>query len=247
LPIPLNKFRKLPTFEEDEIRKRNERQRISQFIESLKDPSKVLAGCNAFTRMEPRDQTYVLCMNFAAKPDPKSKLFAIDSLLREWNKKSFYRFRPNLLEKISPDVESFMKKEGHQIESLEVNTLGHLDPSEIQLTSDLYEKLSKYESIGRTGASKVLHMMVPKVFVMWDDNICDAYHLLHSGHKAQEGTCYRQFITTSNEIADSVLSKTSEEELSIKHPSFQVSGFKKTLAKMIDECNYARFTLNIPN
>jgi len=243
LPISLDKFRELPAFEEREVQKEKERQKISQFIEWLKDPSNVIIGCNVFARSEPRDQIYVLCMNLAAEPDPKGKLFAIDSLLREWNKKSFYRFRPDLLEKITPDIQDFLRQQGHQIETLEGTTLGHLDSSEVQLASELYWKLSKYESIRQTGASKALHMMVPRFFVMWDDKISSAYHRLHSGHKVQEAACYQEFMRTCNEIAESVMSKASEKELSTKHPSFKVSGFKKTLAKMIDECNYAEFTL----
>jgi hypothetical protein len=243
MPISPDEFRKLPTDEERELQKEKEKDKISQFIESLKDPSNILIGCNIFTKAEPRDQTYVLCIGLSLKPDLNSKLYAIESLIREWNKKSFYRFRPKQLNKISPDIQSFLRQEGSRIESLESKTLGHLDLSDIQLVSELYWKLSEYDSIGQTGASKALHMMMPRLFVMWDDNIASAYHRLHGGHKVQEALCYQQFMRTSNEVAAAVLSKTSEEELSTKHPNFKAIGYKKTLAKMLDECNYAEFTL----
>jgi len=243
MPISLDEFQKLPTDEERELRKEGEKHKVSEFIESLKDPSNVLLGCNLFAKAEPRDQTYVLCMNLSLKPDHESKLFAIETLIREWNKKAFYRFRPNLPEQISPDIQSFLKKEAHQMKPLEDKTLGSLDPSDIQVASELYWKLSKYRSIGQTGASKVLHMMIPRLFVMWDDKIASAYHRLHAGHKVQEESCYQQFMRTCNEIAAVILSGVTEEELSARHPSFKAFGFRKTLAKMLDECNYAEFTL----
>jgi len=243
MPIPLDEFEKLPTDQEREHQKEKEKDKISQFIESLKDPSNILIGCSVFAKAEPRDQTYVLCMNLSLKPDPKSKLYAIESLIREWNKKSFYRFRPKQLNKISPDIQSFLRQEGGRIGSLESKTLGHLDLSDIQLVSEVYWELSEYDSIGQTGASKALHMMIPRLFVMWDDNIATAYHRLHESHKVQEALCYQQFMRTCNEVAAAVLSKTSEEELTTKHPNFKSTGFRKTLAKMLDECNYAEFTL----
>jgi len=242
MPISYEEFRRLPTLEEEKRKVGEQVEKVSKFIEELKEPSNLLAGCRKFVEGEPRDYLYILCSYFSASSNSRGKVFAVDKLLREWNI-SYYRYRPSLKQRICNDLDNFLKGNNPQLASLQAKMLGQLDSSDIEVTSGLYEALSKYYSIGQTGASKVLHIFIPKVFVMWDDFICKEYHHLHSGHKPQDIVCYREFVKTCNEVAKAIRTKISEEELSICHPSFEVSGFKKTLAKMIDECNYAQFTL----
>ena len=64
-----------------------------------------------------------------------------------------------------------------------------------------------------------------------------------SGVSTSFGTeCYADFMNTCNEIATKVLEKISKEELSRNHPAYSELHHIRTIAKMLDECNYCWFT-----
>jgi hypothetical protein len=114
-----------------------------------------------------------------------------------------------------------------------------------QQISDIFDTFSSKSSILTTGASKALHMINPKLFVMWDNTIRTFYHRLHDDYARSSSpveTCYVKFLTTCNQIAVSL--ETEYEWLMKAHPSFEVYGFSKSIPKMIDECNFVRFFLN---
>lgn len=95
-------------------------------------------------------------------------------------------------------------------------------------------------AIGYTGASKAFHMLYPAVFMMWDQAIKDAYHQegeprhrkASAGkgeHTSGTGECYVVFLKEIKEFVES--------ELDMKQFS------NKTPAKVMDEYNYAKYTL----
>ena len=85
----------------------------------------------------------------------------------------------------------------------------------------IFEVLSKIKGIQFTGASKLIHLTVPNVFVMWDAYIRKAW-----GFKRGDAEDYFNFLL-----------KMQEEFKHIKRRD------GRTLAKCIDEYNYVIFTL----
>ena len=85
----------------------------------------------------------------------------------------------------------------------------------------IFGVLSKIKGIQYTGASKLMHLTVPEVFVMWDGYIRKAW-----GFKKGYSEDYFNFL------------KKMQEE-------FEKIGKNKsrTMAKCIDEYNYVKFTL----
>lgn len=106
--------------------------------------------------------------------------------------------------------------------------------------SDGYNELLKQERINATGASKAMHMLHPTTFMMWDDAIMDAYHKegegnhwnagSHQGHHTRgDGECYLAFLGETQEF---IIETTDFGE-----------EFGKDPAKVMDEYNYAKYTL----
>lgn len=84
--------------------------------------------------------------------------------------------------------------------------------------------------------TKVLHMILPKLVVMWDTNICRAYGI----SKSPEGYV-NKFIPMMKEIANEVVAFYMEENRTSREAAvFKIEELSKlkTMAKLIDEYNY---------
>ena len=107
----------------------------------------------------------------------------------------------------------------------------------------VYGVWQSMKSIRMTGASKILHFLVPWLFVPWDDAIRKFYHseCNHTGHTVGDPDCYLEFMKTCNEIAAALLEKCKCRDyryLSYLHPAYIARGDIRTIPKMLDECNY---------
>lgn len=136
----------------------------------------------------------------------------------------------------------------------------------VNLTKDVKNSLSvvfnrvasccrtrRFES---TDASKLLHGMIPDLFVMWDAAIKEGMKKegVISGHREQardyDGEYYAwEFLPKMQERAISFLDSYIRENggnyrSACRNLSSMADGY--TLAKLIDELNYARFTKKIP-
>ena len=110
--------------------------------------------------------------------------------------------------------------------------------------------------LGPTGASKVIHLLHPRLFVMIDEKIRRAYHALHPkrGRRHTPGRCYLEFLRQSQSIARSLADKAGgEERLWEAHKStippnsraaLETLGVDEPIAKLLDECNYVAITRN---
>jgi len=87
----------------------------------------------------------------------------------------------------------------------------------------IFNTLSKIKGIEKTGASKLIHLKVPKVFVMWDGYIRNYYGL-------KKGDCY-DYIS---------FLKLMQKEFKNTKPQFG-----RTPAKLIDEHNFITITMPI--
>jgi hypothetical protein len=93
-----------------------------------------------------------------------------------------------------------------------------------------------------------LHILNPDVFMMWDNNIRKAYHVLHNEKRHGIKECYIEFLKQSKEIIQAILKEKTEDRLWEEHLAFldkgfvQAFSFHETVLKMLDECNYVKFT-----
>lgn len=104
-------------------------------------------------------------------------------------------------------------------------------------------RTARFES---TDTSKILHAIIPDLFVMWDDKIKKATIGVRGSGKDYDGKCYAyEFFPRMQELAKKFLdSFVKEHGGSYENASMRISEMADgyTLAKLIDEINYLRFT-----
>jgi len=101
----------------------------------------------------------------------------------------------------------------------------------------IYERISSVKGVGATSASKIMHVLNPNLFVMWDSDIRSDYDM---GEGSKD---YLNFIRMMQEKAIAFLKYFGEERgcgrdeaerlLSEEHGG-------KSIAKLIDEYNWLR-------
>lgn len=114
--------------------------------------------------------------------------------------------------------------------------------------SEIFDKIarcSKRRRFESTDASKILHAIIPNLFVMWDRNIRKAI----IGNKERDGRCYAfEFLPKMQEAAKEYLDDyVKENGGNYESATLQISTMadNHTLAKLIDEYNYVRYTKKI--
>ena len=114
---------------------------------------------------------------------------------------------------------------------------------------DAFDKVANCTSIGRyesTDASKILHTILPDFFVMWDDNIKEG---VVQGRKM--GAAYAFFFLPKMqlELREAIEKCMEERKLNrtdaITYICEKCDG--KTLAKLVDEYNYMKYTKKHPS
>ena len=95
-----------------------------------------------------------------------------------------------------------------------------------------------------TAASKILHIINPELFVMWDGRIREGY--ICRLKKKDNWIWYTEFLQEMQRIAKCAIKQVKENE---SHHSDEtaiasLTGCKHTLAKTLDEYNYMKFTRN---
>jgi hypothetical protein len=94
-----------------------------------------------------------------------------------------------------------------------------------------------------TGASKILHTILPSLFVMWDASIRPGYAVI--GMPSDYASKY--LIRIQKQVKEAIMSYVHEfgcdREVAVR--AIIKKGNGRTLAKLIDEYNYAKFTLRL--
>ena len=118
------------------------------------------------------------------------------------------------------------------------------------LIKRIYSTFSIMTSIGYTGAAKVLHILKPNVFMMWDLEIRRAYFKINNNIR-DPAKFYLKFLQKSKKIINAILRLVDEKTLWLHHMEFLDKNFVKsfsfseTILKMLDECNYLKLNLNV--
>jgi len=228
---------------------------VSEFIESVKDPGTFLRYCREYHEAEPRDMAYVVSRSIVSK-DPGDVSFVLAGaklIIITWNIVGFQRLPGAVRANLENDILDAYEEAREGLEGLRGERLERLDLDEVgDVIRDVFSAFSSKKSIGFTGASKILHVLNPHVFMMWDYSIRNAYHKLHGGnHRVGDEDCYLEFLGQSRQIVEAVLSERSEGDLWSEHLAFmderfvKAFSFEETILKMLDECNYVRFKLNV--
>ncbi len=229
---------------------------VKAFIQRIKNPDELIEGCRKFHEMEPRDIAYVVSNALVSK-NPSDRYYILAGakiFLLTWNAVYYQRLEEEVKQKLESEILDAYEQSRNMLNELKNEKLETLDLNNTHIADiikECFRIFSSKKSIGITGASKVLHLINPKVFMMWDNRIKAAYHKIHPSYKKRKEPveeCYLEFMKTSQEIIRSLLEKLSYEEIWEKHLSFLDKNFvnafplKEPLTKMLDECNYMKFT-----
>jgi hypothetical protein len=194
-------------------------------------PEDLQKGCLAFRKRERRDAMYktatFLVKHFWGKPAEVAEGLGV--LLCVWNN-AFYRLGPfdyDLLEQCIARNQAVLDAFRHR------NILTH-SPNDDRQIRPLFKKFLDALQIcegkckGRAspvGVAKALHLLAPGFFPLWDEKIARAYDCYYDGDPPGQ---YMAFFLKTKAIAEALA------------PQVKTDG--KTLLKLIDEYNYAKFT-----
>lgn len=122
------------------------------------------------------------------------------------------------------DFHATLEKAELKLKSLEGKEFQNMDFSannkENTQIKDVFDKLKDNEMIRYTGASKIMHLRLPKLFVMWDRFIGEDYE--------KDGAGYLKFLKDMKNKFSSIPFKEEEHH---------------TFAKAVDEYNYITITI----
>ena len=92
------------------------------------------------------------------------------------------------------------------------------------------------------GASKILHVVNPDLFVMWDTAIIEKYG-------CGEYILYTDFLRKMQVLAKQAVCEVMEQEESHSRETAiaSLTGCKRTLAKALDEYNFMKYTKQYPH
>ena len=206
----------------------------STYLDNMQIPSftEVEKGYMAFQQREKRDAMYktatFLVKHFWGKPSEMADSLGV--LLLTWNQ-AFYRyglFDFDKLEKCITSNQDLLDR------YRERNILNYL-PSDEQSVKHLFQQFlvaleicegNKAGTKSPVAVSKALHLLSPAFFPLWDGQIAHAYDCYYSYNPQEK---YMQFFRQMKNIAENL-------QHNISPP------IGKTLLKLIDEYNYARYT-----
>ena len=228
------------------------------FIEKLKNPEVVLEYCRVFHEFEPRDLAYIVS-RYIVEQRPYDDYFVLAGakmIILSWNAAMFLKLSREDKRRFDEDILEAYRECKTIFKFLENKRLEELDLSDMEVRELIVRAFNAFASrkrIGSTGASKILHIILPNIFVMWDSRIREAYHKLHSkDHREGSAKCYFEFLKQTQQIVVDLLSKVDEEELWKRHLSIysindrkliETFNFRETVLKMLDECNYVEISL----
>lgn len=195
-------------------------------------PSEFERGYRAFQAREPRDAMYktatFLVEHFWGKPRDMADGMGV--LLLTWNQ-AFYRYgsfdfalleevlRANMpvIERLRPrPIESLTQADEPAIEQL---FMAFLDALRIK-------EGKKKDCKSPVAVAKALHLLAPGFLPLWDDKIARAYGCYYSLQPA------KKYVTFAYQM------QAMGRELQGNVPA----GCGRTFLKIIDECNYAKYT-----
>ncbi|MCK4352664.1 hypothetical protein KAW65_04575 [candidate division WOR-3 bacterium] len=231
------------------------KEKINEILQDIRDPDRLLEACKRYhNEVEKRGIAYAVSKYIISKEPSNYNyiLASIKLILITWNAVRFQRLKKRVQIKIDDNIlgaykyceKDLNKLKEEKLESIDLNVYG-------EKIKKVFKSFSEKKSIGYTGASKALHLINPELFMMRDDSITKAYHILSPNYrkrKIKHEESYLEFMEVSQRIAKELLKKTSKEEIWKKHwdsmdkEFMRAFYYKETLPKMMDEYNYVKIT-----
>lgn len=233
---------------------------VRRFVAEMKNPDKLLRGCEKFHEMEPRDIIYLVARKLILE-NPNSEyniLAGIEVLLLTWNAVYLQRQPESVKRSLESDILEAYRSTKNDFELLKVEKLESVDLKDlgtVNIIKKIFKSFAGRKSIECTGASKAIHLICPELFMMWDNEIKRNYHRLHPFYRIRSESleeCYVEFLKTMQEVAKAILSKKTIDEIRqayydrfySREPQL-IHVFSReiieSLPKMLDECNYMKF------
>jgi len=196
-------------------------------------PNEIIEGYRAFQRYEKRDAMYktatFLVDYFWGKPAEMANSLGV--LLLTWNQ-AFHRYGIFDFDKLEECISNNLNLLD-QYRHREIVTYVPDDDETVRylfqqflIALQIYDG-NKNGATSPVGTSKALHLLSPGFFPIWDGKIARAYGY---NHLYRPVSTYLLFFNRMKELADKLQRSIDTQE----------SG--KTLLKLIDEYNYAKFT-----
>jgi len=169
-----------------------------------------------FTKKEVRWDYYPM---FLKLMDKGCEIEAFMFILSTWN---FARFRYVMREFDLDTFTDTVKKLSHSFQKMQHEDFKTINFNEYaDEINHIFKTLADIKGIEATGAPKLMHLKLPKAFVMWDRYIRKAY-----GYNKGDSKEYVAFLKDMQQrFADSKVDSD------------------RTFAKSIDEHNYRKFTM----
>jgi len=145
---------------------------------------------------------------------------------------------------------SFLKAiENETLEDIDFSKVKKVDDKDFNHFQIIHLIFVRFCNIGYrfrwVAASKTLHMVLPRVFVMWDNPICKALGLDLSTHSYAYNFLPQMKQEANEAISTYMQYHNCERDVAIRsiiEKSREISGYEKTLAKLVDEYNWIKYT-----
>jgi hypothetical protein len=199
-------------------------------------PANFKKGYLAFQKREKRDSMYkmatFLVTHFWGRPAEMADSLGV--LLLTWNQ-AFYRYGIFDFDRLEKCISKNLNLLDKYHESSIVNYSATDDKAIRRLFEQFLQALRIPEGKKRNARSpvavaKALHLLAPGFFPLWDKKIARAYQCGYSSNPAEK---YLLFLKSSKEMVEKLRSTTDAEATD------------KTLLKLVDEYNYAKYTLGM--
>lgn len=191
-----------------------------------------------FSDVEKRGSFYDMALDLIEKG---FELEAHFLLLATWNF-AYFRYAVNDFH-INNYKETLINLKPHfnRFKGLEFRTINFDEYQED--VKKIFSTLSQIKGIGFTGASKIMNLSCPKVFVMWDGYIRgESTQKCYSGLDIVKNSGFK--VRKYQKNAEGYIAFLKDMQATFGHIRFRDTKYR-TFAKAIDEFNYVNITLPI--
>ena len=221
--------------------------------ERMVDYKQLLEGSRAFVEKEKRDAMYKVATYLVSEfwGKPRDITDGLGVLLLTWNQ-ALYRYGSFDFELLEKCLNENMGK----LQQLRERDIFSYNDKDANITKGLFDSLLEalQDPKGRkspVAVSKALHLMAPKFFPLWDNDISKAYgcHWYYSEAAADK---YLEFMGKMRTLAENILQNFIDTEGGTRETAIKTicercsrnMPFTKSLLKIIDEFNYSRYSKN---
>jgi len=201
-----------------------------------------------FERDEARADVYPMVRYWIENNDSDlEKIRAIATLLYIWNIGYYGRAGKNFSFAVNNVEEIYYKQKFNKLlNSLKNHELSNIDLNKYKIEiKEIYRLVKSCTGFGVAATSKLLHIIHPELFIMWDKAICNHYHDIHKKkgmwHLKGHDVCYFEFLKEMQKEIKDILRQSSIKK--VEQGLNEISGYKKTIVKGLDEVNYMIITV----